>query len=253
MTSVDGRGSRTDGDGVRRRRRETDLSAWREGEGRVLGVEIPQPRDGHLSAAVPPGVGAADRPADRFDDRVLTLPNVLSFGRILLIPFFVLCILHWHAPGWALAILAAVGISDWLDGKIARLCHMQSRLGAKLDPIADRILVTVVPVVFAVAGYVPVWVVAVLVVRDLALVFSLPVYRRRGLVPEVIYLGKAATFALFWSFPLLLAVQAHTPGEQALRLLGEACLYWGVGLYLWSGALYLWQASRVAGSGVTGR
>lgn len=243
-----------------RRRRETDLSAWREGEGRLLGVGIPQPRDGHLSVAVPPDVARRGSGAVRPEpagqtggapdphDRVVTLPNAISLGRVLLIPFFVLCVLHWQAPGWALGILAVVGFSDWLDGKIARLWDMHSRLGEKLDPLADRILVLVVPVVFALAGYVPLWVVVVLAARDLVLAGTLPVYRRRGLVPEVIYLGKAATFALFWSFPLLLAVHADVPGEEGWRLLGEACLYWGVGLYLWSGVVYLVQAVRVAGS-----
>ena len=115
-----------------------------------------------------------------------------------------------------------------------------------IDPLADRILVAAVPVAFAVAGYIPVWVVVVLLVRDALLVGTVPVYRRRGIEPEVTYLGKAATFALFWSLPLLLAGFAGVPGGEAFLILGEACLYWGVGLYSWSGAIYLWQAWRIA-------
>lgn len=228
-------------------RRETDLREWRTGEGRVLGARIPQPRDGHLSAAVPPGVGPERRGDDAApSDRFLTLPNVISLGRIALIPLLVVSVLAWDDARAALWILGVLVVSDWLDGKIARLWNMRSTWGERLDPIADRLLVAVVPVVFALAGYVPPWVVGVLLVRDALLVATLPVYRRRGLDPEVIYLGKAATFALFWSFPLLLAGHAGVPGAEGLRILGEACLYWGVGLYTWSGAIYLWQAWRVA-------
>ena len=73
---------------------------------------------------------------------------------------------------------------------------------------------------------------------------TLPVYRRRGLEPEVTYLGKAATFALFWSLPLILAGNAGVVGAPGLEVVGEACLYWGVGLYVWSGGIYVWQARR---------
>lgn len=228
-------------------RRETDLREWRTGEGKVLGARIPPPRDGHLSAAVPPGLGP-DTPArvPEVSDRFWTLPNAISLGRIALIPVLVLSILAWDDPPLALWLLGVLVVSDWLDGKIARLWNMRSTWGERLDPIADRILVAAVPVSFAVAGYIPVWIVVVLTARDLLLTATLPVYRRRGLDPEVTYLGKAATFALFWSLPLLLTGHAGVPGGQAFELVGEACLYWGVGLYAWSGGIYVWQASRIA-------
>lgn len=234
---------------AREGRRETDLREWRTGEGRVLGARIPQPRDGHLSAAVPPGLGYEPPPRDhQVSDRFWTLPNVISLARIALIPVLVVSILVWDDPPLALWLLGALVVSDWLDGKIARLWNMRSTWGERLDPLADRILVAAVPVAFAVAGYIPVWVVAILLVRDALLVGTVPVYRRRGIEPEVTYLGKAATFALFWSLPLLLAGFAGVPGGEGFLILGEACLYWGVGLYSWSGSIYLWQAWRIARS-----
>lgn len=230
-------------------RRETDLREWRTGEGKVLGARIPPPRGGHLSAAVPPGLGPDRRPADPgISDRFWTLPNAISLCRIALIPVLATSILAWDDPRLALWLLGALVVSDWLDGKIARLWKMRSTWGERLDPIADRVLVAVVPVTFAVAGYIPVWIVVVLLARDALLVGTLPVYRRRGVEPEVTYLGKAATFALFWSLPLVLAGHAGVFGAEGLRVLGEACLYWGVGLYAWSGCIYLWQAWRVAHS-----
>lgn len=232
---------------AREGRRETDLREWRTGEGRVLGARIPPPRDGHLSAAVPPGLGpeGASETAG-LSDRFWTLPNVISLGRIALIPVLVVSILVWEDPRLALWLLGALVVSDWLDGKIARLWNMRTTWGERLDPVADRILVAVVPVTFAVAGYIPLWVVVVLLTRDLLLVGTLPLYRRRGVEPEVTYLGKAATFALFWSLPLILAGHSGLWGAEGLLILGEACLYWGVGLYAWSGTVYLWQAWRVA-------
>lgn len=228
-------------------RRETDLREWRTGEGRVLGARIPPPQDGHLSAAVPPGLGPETQTrVPAISDRFWTLPNAISLARIALIPVLILSILAWDDPPLALWLLGVLVISDWLDGKIARLWNMRSTWGERLDPIADRILVATVPVTFAVAGYIPVWIVVVLVARDILLVTTLPVYRRRGIDPEVMYLGKAATFALFWSLPLLLAGHAGVPGGQALELVGEACLFWGVGLYAWSGGIYVWQAWRIA-------
>lgn len=235
--------------GAREGRRETDLREWRTGEGKVLGARIPPPRDGHLSAAVPPGLGYEPPPRDpEVSDRFWTLPNVISLARIALIPVLVMSILVWDDPPLALWLLGALVVSDWLDGKIARLWNMRSTWGERLDPLADRLLVAAVPVAFAVAGYIPVWVVVILLVRDALLVGTMPVYRRRGIDPEVTYLGKAATFALFWSLPLLLAGYAGVPGGEGLMILGEACLYWGVGLYCWSGAIYLWQAWRIARS-----
>lgn len=239
---------------AREGRRETDLREWRTGEGKVLGARIPPPRDGHLSAAVPPGLGPEPQPRrPEISDRFWTLPNAISLGRIALIPVLIVSILSWNDPALALWILGALVVSDWLDGKIARLWNMRSTWGERLDPIADRLLVAAVPVTFAVAGYIPVWVVVALLARDALLVVSLPVYRRRGLDPEVTYLGKAATFALFWSLPLLLAGHADVFGGQTLQIIGEACLYWGVGLYSWSGGIYLWQAWKVVRSVPPGR
>lgn len=237
-------GSATDLPGGRGER--TDLRDWRTGEGRLLGVSIPQPRGGHLSAAVPPGVTERVDQAAPMSDRIWTLPNVISMVRIALIPVFVALILVWDAPGKALAMLAVLGVTDWIDGKIARMWNMRSRLGAKLDPVADRILIAAVPIVFAIAGYVPWWVVWVLLARDLLLAATYPLYRRKQLMPEVIYLGKAASFALMWSFPLLLAAEAGIPAAYWLRIVGEATLWWGVGLYLWSGLVYLARAVQVA-------
>lgn len=179
-------------------------------------------------------------------DRVLTVPNLLSVLRLILIGVFVYLLLGAHAYGWATAVLAFSGASDWADGKIARLLDQYSRLGELLDPAVDRLYMLVVPVAMAVAGIVPWWVIAVLIARDGLLATLLPVLRSRGLTAlPVTYIGKAATFALMSAFPLILAGQidatwAHVPGAC-----GWAFLIWGLYMYLWSFVLYVLQMVKV--------
>ena len=110
--------------------------------------------------------------------RVLTIPNVLSVIRLLLLPVFGYLLLVRHNYGPAVAILMFSGASDWADGKIARLVPNQSsRLGELLDPLVDRIFMVAVPVTMALAGVVPWWVVAILIGRDVVLAATLPVVR----------------------------------------------------------------------------
>src|SRR3954464_5586341 len=115
-------------------------------------------------------------------DRVLTIPNVLSAIRLVLVPVFLYLLLVTHAYGLAVAILMFSGFSDWADGKIARLvANQSSRLGELLDPLVDRIYMVAVPVAMAIDGIVPWWIVLTLVGRDVVLALTLPVLRGRGL------------------------------------------------------------------------
>ena len=115
--------------------------------------------------------------------------------------------------GWALVVLTASAATDWLDGKLARLLNQYSRLGALLDPVADRLYILATLFAFVVRGILPWWVAALIVGRDIVLALALPVMRRHGYGPfEVHYLGKAATFCLLYALPLLLLAQL---GEDA--------------------------------------
>src|ERR1700742_201339 len=113
-------------------------------------------------------------------DRLLTVPNLLSGLRLVLIPVFIYLLLAAHSDGWAVAILMFSGASDWADGKIARLLNQSSRLGVLLDPTVDRLYMVTVPVLLAVSGLVPWWFVIVLIVRDGLLTAALPLIRSRG-------------------------------------------------------------------------
>lgn len=178
-------------------------------------------------------------------DRVLTVPNVLSVLRLVLIGVFVYLLLGAHAYGWAVAILMICGASDWLDGKLARLLDQYSRVGELLDPAVDRLFMVIVPISFAIAGLVPWWIIVVLIVRDGLLAAMLPVLRSRGLSAlPVTYIGKAATFALMSAFPLILlgAVEADPAlWSRVIGAIGWAFLIWGIGMYLWAFVLYVIQ------------
>ncbi|XVV01664.1 CDP-alcohol phosphatidyltransferase family protein [Actinosynnema sp. CA-248983] len=175
-------------------------------------------------------------------DRWLTIPNALSVLRLLGVPLFLYLLLGPQEDGWALVVLVAAGLSDWLDGKIARWLNQMSRLGALLDPAADRLYILATLVAFVVRDIVPWWVAAVLVGRELVVGACLPVLRLRGYGPfEVTYLGKGATFNLLYAFPMLLLAQGTSTAAQIARPVAYAFMVWGSALYLWSGALYVYQ------------
>ena len=182
------------------------------------------------------------RQGDTKSDRVMTVPNILSVVRLVLIPVFLWLLLVEHAEGWATGILMFSGASDWADGKIARLMNQSSRLGELLDPAVDRIYMLVVPIALALAGFVPWWFVGVLIGRDAVLAATLPVLRTRGLTAlPVTYVGKGATFALMSGFPLILLGQFDELWSRVVLAIGWGFAIWGMALYLWSFVLYIVQ------------
>ena len=141
-------------------------------------------------------------------DRLFTVPNALSAIRLALIPVFLYLLLVKHADALAVAILMFAGASDWADGKIARMMDQASRLGEYLDPAVDRLYMLTTPIAFGLRGIVPWWIIAILLARDLLLAAEMPLLRTRGITAlPVIYVGKAATFALMSAFPLILLGQ----------------------------------------------
>ncbi|MEI7519395.1 MAG: CDP-alcohol phosphatidyltransferase family protein [Mycobacteriaceae bacterium] len=179
--------------------------------------------------------------------RVLTIPNVLSVIRLILVPVFLYLLLVRHDWGPSVAILMFGGVSDWADGKIARLvANQSSRLGELLDPLVDRIYMVAVPVGLALAGVVPWWVVAILLGRDAALAATLPVLRSRGITAlPVSYVGKAATFSLMVGFPLVLLGQWDALWSKVIGACGWGFVIWGIGMYLWAAVLYLLRVRLV--------
>ena len=179
----------------------------------------------------------------------LTWPNLLSFLRLAGVPLFLWLLLGPRADGWALAVLALSGVTDWADGVLARKLNQQSRLGALLDPSVDRLYILASLLGLLLRHIIPLWLVVVLIGRDLLLATTLPALRRRGLTGlPVHYLGKAATFCLLYAFPFLLLGSHPGTISSIAKPIAWAFTLWGTGLYLWAGALYLVQFRRIVAS-----
>ncbi|MBR7830093.1 CDP-alcohol phosphatidyltransferase family protein [Actinospica sp. MGRD01-02] len=184
-------------------------------------------------------------------DRVWTVPNLLSVLRLLGVPLFLWLILQpaFHGPhldGWAILVLALAGLTDYLDGKIARAFHQTSRIGTLLDPAADRLYILATLVGLAWRDIIPVWLVVILVGRDLLMAIPLAVLRRHGYgPPPVHFMGKAATFNLLYAFPLLLLGDGHGALNDVAGAIGWAFAIWGTALYWLAAGLYMLQVRRV--------
>ena len=179
-------------------------------------------------------------------DRVFTIPNMISFARLAGVPVFLWLVLGLRTQTgdwWALGLLAAAGLSDWLDGKIARAMNQQSRIGELLDPAADRLYIVATIVALAIRGIIGWWLVAALGARELMLGVVLLALRRRGYGPlHVSFVGKAATLCLLYAFPLLFVGSHPTSYAVVARVFGWAFALWGSALYWWAAVLYVRQA-----------
>ena len=184
--------------------------------------------------------------ATRDDARVWTVPNALSILRLLGVPLFLWLVLGPEADGWALAVLAASGVTDYLDGYLARRLDQASKLGEVLDPVADRLYILAVVIGLAFRDIIPWWMAIALPARDAFLWCLVPFLRTRGYSAlPVHYLGKAATFNLLYAFPLLLLGDGDGVFAELARVFGWAFAIWGIGLYWWAGLLYAWQVRKL--------
>jgi cardiolipin synthase len=184
--------------------------------------------------------------------RILTVPNLISFVRLLGVPLFLYLFLVVRADVAAVVVLAVGGLSDWVDGYVARRLRQVSRLGELLDPVADRLYILATLVALTAREVVPWQFTVALLARELVLSGNLAVLRRYGYrPPPVHYLGKTATFVLLTAFPVLLLAHAVPAAAAASGAIGWGLAWWGLGLYWLAGLLYLRQGAglvRVARS-----
>jgi cardiolipin synthase len=179
-------------------------------------------------------------------NRILTVPNMLSFARIGMVPLFLWLVLGPQHDELAIAVLIISGITDYLDGKIARSTGQVTALGALLDPIADRLFILAAVVGLTLRDVIPWWLAVLLVSRDVIVVALVPILRTRGFSSlPVHFLGKAATAVLLYAFPLLLLGDGYTALANLARVFGWAFTVWGVALYWWAGILYFVQLRHV--------
>jgi cardiolipin synthase (CMP-forming) len=167
------------------------------------------------------------------------LPNALTILRLALIPVFVVLVLGSdHGYSWPAALVFAVaGITDQVDGFLARRWHVESQFGKVADPLADRLMIDAAVILLWVEDRLPLAALAVILARDILLVGGYKLVVPRGYEFEVNFLGKAATWVLYAS--LALTMVTHEGTDWPLWL------FWaGVALALIAAGQYLVKARR---------
>ncbi len=177
---------------------------------------------------------------------MFTIANLVSFARLAAIPVFLWLV--WRGDellGLALLVLAVS--TDFVDGLLARRLGQVSRLGQILDPLADRLFIAAVVVALAIQHVVPMWLVALVMGRDVLLGLGAVLFSRWsvGLLP-VKWVGKWATFALLLSLPLFLLISVFDSLSTLVTPFAFAVSLAGVVLYWWAGIAYLVDAVRIA-------
>ena len=137
--------------------------------------------------------------------RVLTVPNALSFARLLCVPVFLVLLFGRENRAAAAWLLGVLGMTDWVDGYIARRFDQVSELGKMLDPIADRLALVVGIGAILAVGAAPWWVAALALLREVAVSVAVLVLGAFGAKRmDVTWWGKAGTFLLYFAFPMWL-------------------------------------------------
>jgi len=181
-------------------------------------------------------------------DRVLTVPNALSVLRLIGVPVFLWAVLGGRTA-LAIVLLAASGITDYLDGKIARRFGLVSRVGELLDPIADRLYIASTLLGLAWRDIIPWWLVVVLFAREAFMAVVVIIAKRYGHTGlPVHYVGKAATFNLLYAFPILLLADIGGTTRDIALPIGWGFAWWGTALYWVAAAFYAVQLRDIVTS-----
>ena len=167
--------------------------------------------------------------SDRASSAVLTLANLLSLLRILLIPLFVFLIVHHPTTTVGVALFAAVSATDWVDGWVARRMGQVSELGKVLDPTADRLAIAAGLIALVVRDAFPLWAALLILVRDAVILLAgVTLLVARHVRLEVRFIGKAATFMLMLAVPGISWGTLDLPLADAALVVGWVCFSVGI-------------------------
>jgi cardiolipin synthase (CMP-forming) len=184
------------------------------------------------------------------DAGVLTLPNLITLARLACLPVFLWLLFAQENRAAAAWLLAALGVTDWIDGYIARHMHQTSEVGKILDPVADRLLFFVGAGGILVDGSVPVWFAVVVLVREACVGGATLVLAALGARRiDVTWYGKAGTFMLMIAFPLFLAGESTLSWADTGAVLAWLAGIPGLALSLYAAALYVPLARRALAEG----
>lgn len=184
------------------------------------------------------------------EDRVFTIPNIITFVRLCALPVFVYLLFGAEdrfTAGW---VLFAIGATDWLDGYLARRMGQVTTLGKVLDPVADRLLFFVGGGSILVDGSIPVWVVGLVLFREAAIAIGTVVLAGMGARRiDVTWFGKAATFLLMGALPAFLVSHSDSSAADAYGVLAWSVAIPGLVLSYYSAVLYVPMGRRALAEG----
>lgn len=209
-------------------------------------------REEELSIA--PRPGSPENPSDA----IFTLANLITFGRVMLVPLFFILLFGRDDRVAAVIVFAIASGTDWIDGQLARRTNTVTELGKRLDPLVDRLLLASGVLALFALGELPLWMLLVIIMRDVYLSFG-TIYIQLVLKKhlDVIFTGKAATMALLVGFVLMLLawptvtaphltdaswLVGFNGGEVSV---GIYFLYAGIVLSLITALVYTFQGSRM--------
>ncbi|HEX6235683.1 MAG TPA: CDP-alcohol phosphatidyltransferase family protein [Acidimicrobiales bacterium] len=188
------------------------------------------------------------------EDRILTLPNIVTVARLSCLPLFLWLLFGRDdraAAGW---LLAALGATDWVDGYLARRWGQVSELGKILDPVADRLLFLVAGAAIVVDGSVPLWFAAAVLAREVLVggaTLLLAALGARRI--DVTWFGKAGTFLLMVAFPLFLAGNSDLSWADTGGVLAWVAGIPGLVLSFYAALLYVPRARQALVEGRAAR
>jgi len=183
--------------------------------------------------------------SDPASSAILTVPNVLSFLRILLIPVFVVLIVRPSTTTAGLILFSIVAATDWVDGWVARRTGSVSELGKILDPVADRLAMAAGLIALVVRGAFPLWAALLILARDAAILVagSLLLAGRKVRI-DVRFIGKIATLTLMFAVPFVSWGTLELPLAAAALAAGWVGFAVGIVEYYLAAGVYVGDLRR---------
>jgi len=198
--------------------------------------------------------GVATQPATIAEQRVLTLPNLVTLIRLACLPLFLWLLFGQENRAAAAGLLAALGVTDWIDGYLARHLGQTSELGKVFDPVADRLLFFVGAGGILIDGSVPTWFAVVVLIRETVVGSTTVILAALGARRiDVTWWGKAGTFGLMVAFPLFLASHSDLWWADVADELAWLAGIPGLALSLYAAARYVPLARRALAEGRAAR
>jgi len=189
-------------------------------------------------------------PAEPGVDRILTVPNGITVVRLACIPLFLWLLFGDERQTAAAILLGALGATDWIDGFVARRYHQVSTVGKVLDPVADRVLVVTAVIAIAVQGAVPIWFAVATLAREVVVSAAVLLLASLGAARiDVLWVGKAGTFALMFSYPAFLLSHGTATWQGPIHVIAWVSGVIGLALAWTAAASYVPVARKALADG----